>query len=114
MNKSVLIATALLLASSAGLAQAQPGSGTMTSPSPRAETFGGNLVLADARSRHAAPKHWAKGQRLDNRYRNNRIGNHKRLGLRAPGRGHHWVRVGSQYLLINDASGRIAGIMRAR
>jgi Ni/Co efflux regulator RcnB len=54
------------------------------------------------------------GQRLAPGYHAVRVDDYRRHGLPAPKRGHRWVRVGGQYLLIGIASGLIASAIVAR
>ncbi len=63
-----------------------------------------------------APKHhhWSKGKRVPAWQRKHMVRDYHRHGLKRPGRGQEWVRVDSSYLLINMASGIIAGMIAAR
>ncbi len=59
-------------------------------------------------------RHFNKGQHYSDWRRHQEIKDHKRFGLRKPGRGQHWVKVDNQYLLIAGATGLIAGILAAQ
>ncbi|MBS9721467.1 RcnB family protein [Tianweitania sp. BSSL-BM11] len=109
MKKFVLAALAITLVSTAGFAQAAP----VASLSIKTDVSSSSLVLVDSRGRDKS-RHWSRGQKLDRGHWNSRIRDYKRFGLRAPNRGHHWVKVGRQYLLINDRSGSIVSVMRVR
>lgn len=58
---------------------------------------------------------WARGQRLDARYRGGGyyVSDYRRYGLRAPPRGYRWHRVGDQYVLAAVATGLIASVILA-
>jgi len=60
-------------------------------------------------------RRWAKGQRLDSRYRGNGyyVNDYRRYGLRAPPRGYRWHRVNDQYVLAAVATGLIASVIIA-
>jgi len=60
-------------------------------------------------------RRWAKGQRLDARYRDRAyyVSDWRRHGLRAPPRGYRWQRVDNQYLLTAVATGLIASVIIA-
>lgn len=60
-------------------------------------------------------RRWAKGQRLDSRYRGNGyyVSDYRRHGLRAPPRGYRWQRVNDQYILAAVATGLIASVIIA-
>lgn len=60
-------------------------------------------------------RRWAKGQRLDARYRGNGyyVSDYRRHGLRAPPRGYRWQRVNDQYILAAVATGIIASVIIA-
>lgn len=55
-----------------------------------------------------------RGGRLPSRYRHGRYGLDDWRGhrLSAPPRGHRWVRVGNDYLLVSNATGRISNLVR--
>lgn len=65
--------------------------------------------------RHWQPEvkkpHWKKGQRLSNWKQRNSLRDWKRHGLRKPGRGQEWVRIGNDYLLISIGNGLIFSFM---
>lgn len=60
-------------------------------------------------------RRWARGQRLDQRYRDNRyyVSDYHRHGLRAPPRGYRWQRVNDQYVMAAIATGLIASVIIA-
>ncbi len=60
-------------------------------------------------------RHWARGQRLDHRYRDNRyyVSDYRSRGLRAPPRGYRWQRVDDRYLMVAIATGVIASVIIA-
>lgn len=60
-------------------------------------------------------RRWAKGQRLDQRYRGNSyyVSDYRRYGLRQPPRGYRWQRVDDQYVLAAVATGLIASVIIA-
>lgn len=62
------------------------------------------------------PRHsqWSKGKRLPGWQRKHVMRDYHRYGLQRPGRGQQWVRVDNSYILINVASGIIAGIIASR
>jgi Ni/Co efflux regulator RcnB len=72
------------------------------------------------RSGHAVRKPIAKqhrfqrGHRYTNWKRQQQVRDWQRHGLRRPGHGQQWVRVGNDYLLITIASGIIAGLIAGR
>nr|WP_295113857.1 RcnB family protein [uncultured Caulobacter sp.] len=60
-------------------------------------------------------RRWARGQRLDARYRGNSyyVSDYRRYGLRQPPRGYRWQRVNDQYVLAAVATGLIASVIIA-
>ncbi len=60
-------------------------------------------------------RRWARGQRLDSRYRGNSyyVSDYRRYGLRQPPRGYRWQRVNDQYVLAAVATGLIASVIIA-
>lgn len=72
----------------------------------------------DYRPHHArvAPHRWQRGDRLPPGYRSSRyvVKDWHRHGLKRPARGHEWVSVGRDYLLIATATGLIAQAMLSR
>lgn len=72
----------------------------------------------DHRPHHArvTPHRWQRGDRLPPSYRSSRyvVKDWHRHGLRRPARGHEWVSVGRDYLLIATATGLIAQAMLTR
>ena len=57
--------------------------------------------------------HWRNGQRLSDWKRQRAIHDYRRYGLRRPGHGQQWVRVGDDYILVSMFTGIIAGIIAA-
>ncbi len=58
--------------------------------------------------------HWKSGQRYREWKRHQGIRDYHRYGLRRPGAGQQWIRVGDEYLLVGIATGLIAGVLAAR
>lgn len=69
----------------------------------------------EAREDRREYRRWAKGQRLDARYRDRAyyVSDWKRHGLRAPPRGYRWQKVDNQYVLAAVATGLIASVIIA-
>jgi Ni/Co efflux regulator RcnB len=69
----------------------------------------------DRREDRREYRRWAKGQRLDARYRGRGyyVDDYRRYGLRAPPRGYRWQRVNDQYILAAVATGLIASVIIA-
>lgn len=69
----------------------------------------------DRRDDRREYRRWAKGQRLDHRYRGNSyyVSDYRRYGLRQPPRGYRWQRVNDQYVLAAVATGLIASVIIA-
>ena len=61
-----------------------------------------------------AQKRWARGQNVPAWQRKQVVRDYHRYGLRNPGHGQQWVRVGNDYLLISIFSGIIANLIVAR
>lgn len=59
-------------------------------------------------------KRWKYGQRYDSWRSAKSMKDYSRYGLRRPGPGQHWVRAGNDYLLVDIATGLIAGVVAAR
>lgn len=57
---------------------------------------------------------WSRGKSLPRQYRGNSVRNYKQYRLSQPPRGHQWVRVNNEFLLINTVSGIIASIVYGR
>lgn len=57
---------------------------------------------------------WARGRQVPAWQRKQVIREHHRHGLRKPGYGQHWVKVGNDYLLVSIASGIIANLVFGR
>jgi Ni/Co efflux regulator RcnB len=54
--------------------------------------------------------HWKVGKRVPG-WQRRAIRDHHRYGLRRPGRGQQWIRVGNDYLLIRITSGAIVRVI---
>ncbi|MBI1685873.1 RcnB family protein [Caulobacter hibisci] len=69
----------------------------------------------DRRAERREDRRWAKGQRLDSRYRADSyyVKDYRRHGLRQPPRGYRWQRVNDQYVLAAVATGLIASVIIA-
>lgn len=52
---------------------------------------------------------WHRGAVLPGQYRRSYVNDYGRYRLRPPPRGHRWVRVDNQFILISIAGGLIAG-----
>ena len=61
-----------------------------------------------------AQKRWARGQNVPAWQHKQVVRDYHRYGLRKPGHGQHWVRVGNDYLLISIFSGIIANPIATR
>ena len=70
----------------------------------------------EAAHERQAERRWARGQRLDARYRDNRyyVRDYHRHGLRAPPRGYRWQRVDNDYVLAAVATGLIMSVIQGR
>lgn len=58
--------------------------------------------------------HWKNGQRYSDWRRHQAVHDWRRHGLRDPGHGREWIRVGNDYLLVSIATGIIAGIIASQ
>lgn len=113
MKRIVLSALALAILA-APMAQAHAAS--TRSYEPRIEDQRGRPGASHGHSVHRKmEKHhrYERGQRFTNwkRYESR---DWKRHGLRKPGHGQRWIRVGNDYMLITIASGIIAGVIAGR
>jgi Ni/Co efflux regulator RcnB len=57
--------------------------------------------------------HWRNGQRYSSWKRHQPVRDYRHYGLRRPGRGQEWIRVGNDYLLVSVVSGIIIGAIAA-
>ena len=57
--------------------------------------------------------HWRNGQRYSNWKRHQAIRDYGRYGLRRPGPGQEWIRVGNDYVLVSILSGIVFGAIAA-
>jgi Ni/Co efflux regulator RcnB len=109
MKRIALALAAFSILAAPMAAQAQPGYGNQVEyrhfhkPDPRYQY------------RKPAPRpYWVKGRQLPAWQRKHVVREYHRYGLKRPGRGQEWVRVDNSYLLINVASGIIAGVIAGR
>lgn len=58
--------------------------------------------------------HWRNGQRYSSWKRHQPIRDYRHYGLRRPGPGQEWIRVGNDYLLVSVLSGLIFGAIAAQ
>ncbi|MGX5803171.1 RcnB family protein [Bradyrhizobium sp. Arg314] len=58
--------------------------------------------------------HWRNGQRYSNWKRHQPVRDWNRHGLRRPGPGQEWIRVGNDYVLVSILSGIIFGAIAAQ
>jgi Ni/Co efflux regulator RcnB len=68
----------------------------------------------DDRDRDRGRDHrWEAGERVDHEYLDRRyvIGDWSREGLSRPPRGHEWIRVGDEYMLVRVEDQKIARVM---
>lgn len=109
----------LMLAGTAGAASAQHrdhnNNGRYDSRDRAYEQGRRDQARAEDRRDRRDYRRWAKGQRLDARYRGNGyyVSDYRRYGLRQPPRGYRWQRVDNQYLLTAVATGLIASVIIA-
>ncbi|MDP3869218.1 RcnB family protein [Phenylobacterium sp.] len=63
--------------------------------------------------RHYSGQAWRRGQRLPSQYRSSAyyVNDYGRYGLRAPPRGHRWVRANNDYVLAAIATGLIVQVL---
>lgn len=63
--------------------------------------------------RHYSGNAWRRGQRLPSHYRSSAyyVNDYGRYGLRAPPRGHRWVRADNDYVLAAIATGLIVQVL---
>ena len=59
-------------------------------------------------------RHWKRGQRYSDWRRHQPVRDYHRRGLKRPGPGQEWIRVGNDYLLVGIASGIIGAMIAAR
>ena len=57
---------------------------------------------------------WARGKQVPAWQRRQVVRDYSRHGLRRPGHGQHWIRVGNDYLLVSIVSGIIANLIAGR
>lgn len=59
-------------------------------------------------------RHWKRGQRYSDWRRHQPVRDYHRYGLKRPGPGQEWIRVGNDYLLVGIASGIIGAMIAGR
>jgi Ni/Co efflux regulator RcnB len=57
--------------------------------------------------------HWKRGERYSDWRRHQPVRDYSRYGLKRPGHGQEWIRVGNDYLLVGIASGLIGAMIAA-
>jgi Ni/Co efflux regulator RcnB len=57
---------------------------------------------------------WKRGQRYSDWRRHQPVRDYSRHGLKRPGHGQQWIKVGNEYLLISVASGLIGAMIAGR
>ena len=73
-----------------------------------------HIVKKQVARKSIAQKRWARGRQVPAWQRKQVIREYHRHGLRKPGYGQHWVKVGNDYLLVSIASGIIANLILGR
>ncbi|MCB1469656.1 MAG: RcnB family protein [Rhizobiaceae bacterium] len=68
----------------------------------------------NSRKKVTQHRHWKRGDRYSDWRRHQQVRDWHRHGLRRPGRGQEWIRVGNDYLLVSLASDIIAGLIAGR
>lgn len=58
--------------------------------------------------------HWKRGERYSDGRRHQAVRDYNRHGLKRPGHGQEWIRVGNDYLLVGIATGIIGAMIAAR
>lgn len=107
MKKLIVLSTAALVALSPmlGTAQAQ-------SRSPSGPQIERQVNKPQATRPQAKKQQWKKGAKY--RGKGTRVSDHRRHNLKAPPKGHRWVRDGNDFLLIATGTGIIAAIVAGR
>jgi Ni/Co efflux regulator RcnB len=111
----------LILAGSAGAASAQDhrrdynNNGHYDNRDRAYDQGRHDQARAEDRQDRREYRRWAKGQRLDSRYRGNTyyVSDYRARGLRQPPRGYRWQKVDNQYVLAAVATGLIASVILA-
>jgi Ni/Co efflux regulator RcnB len=114
VKRIVLSAVALSMLAATSLAgQAAP----LNAPSASQSTY--TLVDWKKPGKHVVVKkvvvknHWRHGQKYSSWKRHQAIRDYRHYGLRRPGPGQEWIRVGNDYLLVSIVSGLILGAIAA-
>jgi Ni/Co efflux regulator RcnB len=69
----------------------------------------------DIKKKQAVRKHqWKRGQRYSDWRRHQPVRDYSRHGLKRPGQGQQWIKVGNDYLLVGIASGIIGAMIAGR
>ncbi|TJW41840.1 MAG: hypothetical protein E5W83_24325 [Mesorhizobium sp.] len=117
MKRIILSAVALsMLAATSPQGQAAP----LNTPSAPQSTY--SQVEWQKPGKHVVVKkkivvkknYWRNGQRYSSWKRHQAIRGYRHYGLRRPGPGQEWIRVGNDYLLVSVVSGIIFGAIAAR
>ncbi|PYE87409.1 RcnB family protein [Phyllobacterium leguminum] len=122
MKSLVIAVTAFsILAPTAALAQYQPKHGYER---PVEQSYGKRHDdrrdmrrhddRRDMRRHDDRRERWSRGRELPRSYRSHVVRDYGRYRLSRPPRGHQWVRVDNDYLLISIASGVISSIVAGR
>lgn len=107
MKKLIVLSIAALMASSPmlGTAQAQ-------SRAPGGPQIERQANKPQATRPQAKKQQWKKGGKYSGK--GARVSDHRRHNLKAPPKGHRWVRDGNDFLLIVTGTGIIASIVAGR
>jgi len=111
MKRIVLALTAFSILAAPVAAQAQSKYSSQSEYRHRHQAGPSHKPMAH---KPAPRPHWSKGKQLSDWKRRPAVRDYHRHGLRRPGPGQQWVRVDNNYLLVNLASGIIAGIVAGR
>lgn len=107
MKKLIVLSTAALVAFTPLLATAQAQTRSPAGPSA------GHKIEQQAPAKpQARRQQWKKGSKYSGK--GTRVSDHRRHNLKAPPRGHRWVRDGNDFLLVAIGTGIIASIVTGR
>ncbi len=109
LTATTLIASPIVTAQAQAQPHRQESSRTVVQHKPNGRT----VVKKQTVVRKDTNRRWAKGQRFDRRYANNYqvINNYRGYHLKAPPRGHQWVRSGNDAVLVAITSGIISAVV---
>lgn len=107
MKKLIVLSTAALMALSPTLGSAQA-----QSHSPSGAHIEQQVKKPQAARQQAKKRQWKKGAKYNGN--GSRISDHRRHNLKAPPKGHRWVRDGNDFLLVAIGSGIITSIVTGR